>query len=68
MATAHSARRTKVTAANLDLSGVVELVALSVKKHVVRCRLMGTDRVITFRADRIREVVPGEILTIKPRK
>jgi hypothetical protein len=68
VAPAHSARRTKVTAANLDLSGVLELVALSVKKRVVRCRLLGTDRVITLRADRTREVVPGEILTIKPRK
>ena len=65
---AHNGRPPKGAAEDLDLSGLVELVAVSVKKRVVRCRLLGTDRVITFRADRTREVAPGEILTIKPRK
>ncbi len=65
---AHKGRPPKGAAQDLDLSGIVELVALSAKERVVSCRLLGTDRVVTFRPDRIWEVVPGEILTVKPRK
>jgi len=66
-----SSRRTrqhKATADDLDLSGPVDLVALSVKRRVARCRLLESSRIITLRPNRLWEVVPGEILTIKPRK
>lgn len=61
-------RRHKVTADDLDLSGPIELVALSVKERAARCLLLGSDRGITLRAGRLWEVVPGEIVTVNPRK
>lgn len=61
-------RRHKATAEDLDLSRSVELVALSVKQRVARCRIPGTERTITLRASRLWEVVPGEIVTVKPKK
>jgi tetratricopeptide (TPR) repeat protein len=61
-------RRHKVAAADLDLSGPVELVALAVKEKAAHCRLLGSDRVITLRASRFWEVVPGEIVGVKPRR
>ncbi|MEA1947992.1 MAG: tetratricopeptide repeat protein [Thermodesulfobacteriota bacterium] len=61
-------RQHKATADDLDLCKPVELVALSVKERAVRCRLMGNDRGITLRASRLWEVVPGAIVTVKPRK
>lgn len=53
---------------DIDLSKPVELVALSVKERAVRCRLLGSERVITLRASRLWEVVPGAIVTVTPRK
>ena len=65
---AHHRRHPKATPADLDLSGPVELVVLSVKERVARCRPQGIDRVITYRPNRLWGVVPGEIVTVKPRK
>jgi tetratricopeptide (TPR) repeat protein len=61
-------RQHKATADDLDLGRPVELIALSVKERAARCRLLGSDRVITLRASRLWDVVPGEIVTVKPRK
>ena len=61
-------RQHKVTEDDLDLSKPVELVALSVKERAARCRLLGSDRVITLRTSRLWDVVPGEIVTVKPQK
>jgi hypothetical protein len=61
-------RQPKATSEDLDLSGPVELIALSVKERAARCRLPGTDRVITLRAGQLWDVVPGEIVTVKLRK
>ncbi len=61
-------RQHKATADDFDLSGPVELVALSVKERAARCRLLGSDRIITLRASRLWDVVPGEIVTVNPRK
>ncbi len=61
-------RQHEATADDLDLSGSVELVALSVKERAARCRLLGSDRIITLRASRLWDVVPGEIVTVNPRK
>jgi hypothetical protein len=38
------------------------------KESAARCRLLGSDRVITLRADRLWDVVPGEIAVVKPNK
>ncbi len=61
-------RRHKAQAEDLDLSRPVELVVLSSRDRAVRCRLLGTDRVITLRPRRVHEEVPGEILTVQPLK
>ncbi len=61
-------RRHKATDDDVDLSKLVELVVLSVTERTARCRLLGSDRAITLRASRLWDVVPGEIVTIKPRK
>jgi len=67
-APSHRRRRHKATTDDLDLSAPVELVALAVKERAARCRLIGSERVITLRASRLWDVVPGEIVTVKPRK
>lgn len=61
-------RKHKVTVADLDMTRPLELVALSVKKNAAHCRLLGSDRVVTFRASGLWEVIPGEIVVVKPRK
>ena len=61
-------RQHKVTDDDLDLSKPVELVALTVKERAARCRLLGSDRIITLCTSRLREVVPGAIVTVTPRK
>ena len=45
-----SKRQHKATGDDLDLSKPVELVVLSVKERTARCRLLGSNRVITLRA------------------
>ncbi len=58
----------KGSADDLDLSSPVVLVVLSVKDPAARCRLLGSDRVIILRVGELWELVPGEIVTINPRK
>jgi hypothetical protein len=61
-------RQHNIAATDLDLSGPIELVVLSVKEKAARCRLVGSDRVITLRATRLWNIVPGEIAVVKPPK
>jgi len=61
-------RQYKATDDDLDLSKPVELVVLSVKARSARCHRLGSERVITLWASGLWDVVPGEIVTIKPRK
>ncbi|BBO85895.1 hypothetical protein DSCO28_64610 [Desulfosarcina ovata subsp. sediminis] len=61
-------RQHKVADDDIDLSKPVELVALSVMERAARCCLLGSDRIITLRASRLWEVVPGAIVTVTPRK
>ncbi len=60
-------RRHHATEGDLDLSGPVELVVLSVKQQAARCLIPGTGREISLRA-RVWRLVPGEIATVRPRK
>ncbi len=46
----------------------IELVALSVKQTAARCRHLSGGGGVTLRAHRLWDVVPGEILTVQPRK
>ena len=61
-------RRHKAGDDDLDLSRPVELIALAVKENVVRCRLLGSHRVLTLRTGGLGNVAPGEIVTVAPRK
>jgi hypothetical protein len=65
---AGAARQHKATARDIELTGPIELVLLSVKETAARCRLLGTRRVLTLRATRLWDVVPGEIIVVKPRR
>ena len=60
--------RSQAAAADLDLHGPVELAVLAVKRSAARCRLLASDRSVTLRATRLWDVVPGEIVVVKPRK
>lgn len=64
----HRRTQPKALEEDLDLSQPVELVVLSVKEKAARCRLRGSDRVITVRSGQLWTVVPGEIAVVKPRK
>jgi tetratricopeptide (TPR) repeat protein len=61
-------RQHKAAASDLDLAGPIELVALSVKERAARCRLLGSERIVTLRATRVWDVVPAEIVVVHPRK
>jgi hypothetical protein len=61
-------RQHKVSENDIDLSKPVELVILAVKERAARCRLLGSERVITLRASGLWEFVPGAIVTVMPRK
>ncbi len=58
----------KATADDIDLGKPVELIVLSVKERAVRCRLPGSEKVITLRPGLLDDLVPGEIVTVKPQK
>jgi hypothetical protein len=61
-------RQHKAGEDDLDLSRPVELVVLAVKERAARCRLLGTQRVITLRAGSLHRVVAGQIATVQPGK
>jgi hypothetical protein len=48
--------------------GLIELVALSVNRKAARCRIAGTGEILTFRASRSLDLVPGEIAVVRPEK
>ena len=60
--------RRRTAAAALDLHNRDELIVLSVKRTAARCRLLGSDQIVTLRAGRLWQVVPGEIAVVKPHK
>ncbi|MDW7761018.1 MAG: cytoplasmic protein [Acidobacteriota bacterium] len=66
--TSRRGRQHKAADDDIDLSKPVDLVALSVTGRAARCRLLKSDRIITLRASRLWEVVPGAIVTVKPGK
>ena len=73
MGSRHSTRHSRTDRAATgaiapDLDGPVELVVLSVKQKAARCRLLGGDRTLTFRAGGLWDVVPGEIAVVRPAK
>ena len=58
----------KASTEDIDMDSSVDLVVLRLTPRAVRCRIAGSDRVITLRATGMGLVVPGEVLTILPNK
>lgn len=61
-------RQHKAKADDFDLGRPVELVVIAIRDLVARCRLPGSDRVVILRPTCIREIVPGEMAMVRPRK
>jgi hypothetical protein len=62
-------KQTKVGVGEIDISGSVDLIVLGIKKReAARCRLLGQDKEITLRTSGLWNVVPGEIVTVMPKK
>jgi hypothetical protein len=61
-------RQRKPAAKDLEPRGPLDLVVFSVKDRVARCGLLGSEGIITYRPNRVWEMVSGEIVMVKPRK
>ncbi len=61
-------RAHKAAKDDIDMGEDIDLVAVAVKENAISCRIPGKDRVITLRTGGPWEVVPGEIITVTPRK
>lgn len=63
-----SKSRHKANEANLDQDGPIELAVLSVKQKSARCRNLESGLIVTFRTTGLWDVIPGEILVVRPGK
>jgi hypothetical protein len=61
-------RHHKASEEDIDLSKPVDLVVVAVTERAARCRLPGSERVITLRAGSLHRVVPGHVVTVQPNK
>jgi len=61
-------KRPKATDDDLDMDKKADLIALAVKGNAISCRILGGNRVLTLRPAARWHVVPGEIITVTPRK
>jgi hypothetical protein len=57
----------KATEEDLDLTHDIELIVLAVKGNAISCRIPGKGHV-TLRSTRSWDLVPGELITVTPRK
>ena len=65
LAAARDASRERAVEADIDISQPVGFIVLNVKERAARCRIPGTQRVITFRSRDVWRAIPGEILTVR---
>lgn len=61
-------KRHKADDDDLDLDRPIELVVLAPKERAARCRVPGAERELTVRSSDVRDMVPGEIVTVRGRK
>jgi len=61
-------RHHKASEEDIDLAKPVDLVVVAVKERGARCRLLGSERVITLRAKSLFGVVPGQVVTVQADK
>jgi uncharacterized protein with HEPN domain len=55
------------TTEDSEIGKTVELAIISTKTNNARCRVLGSNLIVTFRT-RVWDIVPGEILTVQPGK
>ena len=53
---------------DLDMTRDIDLIVCAVRRNAISCRIRGTERTLTLRPSEMPEVVPGEIVTVSPRK
>ena len=62
-------KQTKAGVGEIDLSKPLDLIVLGIKKQeAARCRLLGNDKELTLRSPGAWKLVPGEIVTVMPKK
>lgn len=62
-------KQTKALVGEIDLTKSLDLIVLGIKKQeAARCRLPGKDKELTLRSPGARELIPGEIVTVMPKK
>lgn len=62
-------KQTKAGMGEIDISKPIDLVVLGVKRGAsARCRLPGKDKELTLRTSGLWHVLPGEIVTVMPKK
>ncbi len=66
--TTKSRRRHKATQEDLDLGAPLDLIVLNVKERAARCRIPGTERLLTLRSGDVWKMPPGALVTVRPRK
>jgi hypothetical protein len=61
------ARPHKVEVDDIVVGEPIDLVVLACKSNALRCRLVGSARVVTLRTA-VRDEIPGSIITVAPKK
>ena len=62
-------KQTKAQVGEIDLDSPLDLVVMGIKQgESARCQLIGNDKELTLRASGLWKVVPGEIVTVMPKK
>jgi len=61
-------RAHKADPSELDAAAPLDLVVLAVKETAARCRLLGSERAVTLRAEGLWGLAPGEIVSVRARK
>jgi hypothetical protein len=62
-------KQTKALVGEIDLTKSLDLIVLGIKQQeAARCRLLGKDKELTLRSPGAWELIPGEIVTVMPKK
>lgn len=61
-------RETKAGVGQIDVSKSIELIVLGIKQETARCKVLATGKELTLRSADLWDAVPGEIVTVMPKK
>ena len=61
-------KKPKTAGDDLDMTKDVELVVLALKGNALSCRILGKEHALTLRPSGACETMPGEIITVSPRR